>query len=110
MASTDGQATDRLQRTLIDASHGVGSVVDRARGEVAGIWREARETKNKTSQSGPPSANTFYFAYYAGLGTIAAFRLIEWRLAAVIAAAHTVERYGHRRRVQEFVEGLDSGV
>jgi hypothetical protein len=41
---------------------------------------------------------------------MAIFGVIEWPLAGVIAAAHTVERYGHRRRVKELVGGLDAGI
>ena len=56
-----------------------------------------------------PSAQKVYLAWYGGLGAMTIMRFIEWRLAAVVAVAHTVERYGHRQRVREFVEGLDSG-
>jgi hypothetical protein len=31
-------------------------------------------------------------------------------LDPVIAAAHTVERYGHRQRIKELVGGLDAGI
>ena len=36
--------------------------------------------------------------------------VIESPLAGVVAAAHTVERYGRRERVKELVGGLDAGI
>ena len=89
-----------------------------ARDEALGIWAEGRTlagrdtTADETTidAAGAPSPQHVYLAWYGGLVGMAALRVIEWRLAAIIAAVHTVERYGHRRRVQEFAEGLGAGV
>lgn len=84
----------------------------------AGVTSSSAESLSTSAKSistpaGPnlptPSAQKVYFAWYGGLGAMTVLRFIEWRLAAVVAVAHTVERYGHRQRVREFVEGLDSG-
>ena len=91
-----------------------GAAVSRTRDEVASIWHEARALSRsgqpRPEEGGPPSADRVYLAWYLGLAAMGASGLIEWRLAAVIAAAHTVERYGHRQRIREFVEGLDAGI
>jgi hypothetical protein len=100
--------------TLTDAARIGTGVLDRTRDEILGIWQEARALRRKgqthPEHIGPQSADDVYFAWYLGLATMAIFGVIEWPLAGVIAAAHTVERYGHRQRVKELVEGLDAGV
>lgn len=94
--------------------------LDRTRQEAANIWRDARALSQGDNVDAepdgeaplpttPPSSDQVDLVWYAGLAVMGALRFIEWRLAAVIAAAHTVERYGHRQRVREFVEGLDAG-
>jgi hypothetical protein len=94
--------------------HLPGAALREARDEVAGIWREARELSRAGWAAAPgdgrPAADQVYFAWYAGLVAMAALRVIEWRLAAVIGAVHTVERYTHRRRLEQFFEGIDAGV
>lgn len=98
-----------LQRTLSQASGLATGAVGRARDEAVGIWHDAR-TLSDTLSDRRASSDQVYLAWYAGLAAMAGLRLIQWRLAAVIAVAHTVERYGHRRRIQEFVEGFDAGL
>ena len=117
------------------AEQALGSVIGlpvavgrRAGEEAVSIWHDAQALAGKdhprvasaapaqstSTSDGPslptPSAEKVYFAWYGGLGAMAVLRFIEWRLAAVVAVAHTVERYGHRQRIREFVEGLDSGL
>ena len=113
---------DRLQSALGTVYRVPSSAVARTRTEVVTFWEEARSMSKSWGSSeaadgidpqiaeGQPSADKVYLAWYAGLGVMGALRLIEWRLAAVIAAAHTVERYGHRQRLAEFIEGMDSGL
>jgi hypothetical protein len=121
MAAPAEQTTqDGLGRAAIIVPALAGAAVGRAREEAGGIWRDARALAGRpaaeaaatveTPAAGTSSDDRVYFAWYGGLTAMAALRLIEWRLAAVIAAAHTVERYGHRRRVQDFVEGLGAGL
>ena len=90
------------------------SALDRTRGEILGIWRDARALRGKgeanAGDSGPQSADDIYLAWYLGLATMAMLGVIEWPLAGVVAAAHTVERYGRRQRVKELVGGLDAGM
>jgi hypothetical protein len=78
-----------------------------------GIWRDARALSRgqagAQAQRAKPSSDQVYLAWYGGLTTMALLRLIEWRLAAVVAAMHTVERHTHRRRLEEFLEGIDAG-
>jgi hypothetical protein len=91
-----------------------GSVVGRVGHEVSGIWRDARALSRGQGavvddQAGTLSSNQVYLAWYGGLATMALLRLIEWRLAAMVAAVHTIERHAHRRRVREYLEGVDAG-
>jgi hypothetical protein len=91
-----------------------GSVVGRLGREVSGIWRDARalsrgQAADGDRRAGMLSSDQVYFAWYGGLATMALLRLIEWRLAAMVAAVHTIERHAHRRRVKEYLEGIDAG-
>jgi hypothetical protein len=90
-----------------------GAAVGRVGGEAAGIWHDARVLSRGRAATGgaagTPSSDQVYLAWYGGLTTMALLRLIEWRLAAVIAAVHAVERHTHRRRLEEFLEGIDAG-
>lgn len=122
VASASLLPSDRRQTTWDAALAAPGSALGRARAEISAIWRDARSlsdswgtpagdaTRGRSDAKALPSADQVYLAWYAGLGVMGALRLIEWRLAALIAAVHTVERYGHRRRVQEFFEGLETGL
>jgi hypothetical protein len=90
-----------------------GAALGRVGSEAVGIWRDARALSRGQAgpgdQSAKLSSDEVYLAWYAGLTTMALLRLIEWRLAAVVAAMHTVERHTHRRRLEEFLEGIDAG-
>jgi hypothetical protein len=90
-----------------------GTVVGRVGNEAVGIWRDARTLAHGPAvgedEPAKPSSDQMYLAWYAGLMTMALLRIIEWRLAAMIAAVHTVERYSHRRRLEEFLEGVEAG-
>lgn len=89
------------------------AAVGRVGGEAAGIWRDARTLSRGPAATADgrakPSTDQVYLAWYGGLATMALLRIIEWRLAAVIAGVHTVERHTHRRRLEEFLEGVDAG-
>jgi hypothetical protein len=120
MAAPAEQTQDGLERVAMVVPALAGAAVGRAREEAGGIWRDARALAGRPAADAAPDAATngggmassdrVYLAWYGGLTGMAALRLIEWRLAAVIAAAHTVERYGHRQRVREFAEGLGAGL
>jgi hypothetical protein len=105
---------DGLRRAVASVPALAGLAVGRARDEAGGIWRDAWAVAGHphVEMRAPDvsSSERVYFAWYGGLGLMAALRLIEWRLAAVIAAAHTVERYGRRERVRELAGGLSAGL
>jgi hypothetical protein len=46
-------------------------------------------------------------AFYGGLAGMAALQLVEWPLALVFAAAHTLSENHHSRVAQELGEALD---
>lgn len=78
--------------------------------EAGEMWREARALSRRSMSTERIHADVVYAAWYAGLASMTALRIIEWRLAAVIATAHTVERYGRRQIVREMAGGLDAGI
>jgi hypothetical protein len=49
-------------------------------------------------------------AWFAGLGLMTAFRMIDWPLALALAAGHEVTRRAHRRAVRELAEGIEAGL
>jgi hypothetical protein len=106
-------ASEPTQHGLARVPALAGEAVGRVGGEAAGIWHDARVLSRRRvatrDVAGTPSSDQVYLAWYGGLTTMALLRLIEWRLAAVIAAVHTVERHAHRRRLEEFLEGIDAG-
>ena len=105
-------ATTRYGAARVSAL--AGTAVGRVTDEAVGIWHDARTVARgpavgEDQPAKPPSSDQVYLAWYAGVATMALLRIIEWRLAGVIAAVHTVERYGHRRRLEEFLEGVEAG-
>jgi hypothetical protein len=91
-----------------------GAAASGARDEAVGIWREARELSGTANGEMPgvprASSGQYYFAWYGGVAAMAALRVIEWRLALILSALHTLEQVTHRRRLEEFVEGVGAGV
>lgn len=46
-------------------------------------------------------------AYYVGLAALAAFELIDWPIALVIATGHILASNHHNRMLEEFGEALE---
>ncbi len=46
-------------------------------------------------------------AFYAGTGLAAAFRLVSWQTALLIAAGHAVMHRARNRTVRELVAGVE---
>jgi len=49
-------------------------------------------------------------AWYAGLGTMVALDVIEWPIAALLAASHFIEHNARRAIVKQLTEGLEEGI
>lgn len=49
-------------------------------------------------------------AWYGGLATIAAFGIIEWPVAAVLAAGHLLAEDHHNRLLHDFGEALEEAA
>jgi hypothetical protein len=47
-------------------------------------------------------------AYYGGLAALAAFELIDWPVAVVIAAGHILATNHHNRMLEELGEAMES--
>jgi hypothetical protein len=47
--------------------------------------------------------------YYVGVGVMTALELIDWPVALLIAAGHTVAARSHNRALRELGEGVVSG-
>jgi hypothetical protein len=50
------------------------------------------------------------FAWYAGLAVMAAFEIIEWPLAIVMALGHEIAHRAHDQALRDFCEGLEAGA
>lgn len=48
--------------------------------------------------------------YYAGLGAMALLELIEWPVALLIAAGHTLAARSRNQALRELVQGVESGA
>jgi len=49
-------------------------------------------------------------AWFAGLGAMAAFELIEWPLALIIGVTHVIETTSRDQMVEELAGGVEAGV
>ena len=51
-----------------------------------------------------------HLAFYAGLGVLAAAEVIEWPVAAVLAAGHVLVGLTHRPALRALGEAVDEGL
>jgi len=49
-------------------------------------------------------------AWYAGLGLMAAFELVDWELALIIGVGHLIADNVHNKAIAELASGAESGV
>jgi hypothetical protein len=49
-------------------------------------------------------------AWYVGIGAMAAFELIEWPVALLVASTHFIENHSHNRDIEELAEGFEAGA
>lgn len=49
-------------------------------------------------------------AWYAGLGAMVALDVIEWPIAALLAATHFIEHHTRDHIVEELTEGFAEGL
>jgi hypothetical protein len=49
-------------------------------------------------------------AWYAGLGLMAAFELIDWELALIIGVGHLIADSVHNKTIAELARGAESGA
>jgi uncharacterized membrane protein YjdF len=49
-------------------------------------------------------------AWYAGLGIMAAFEVIEWPVALIVAAGHAVATNARNPEARELAEGTEAGA
>jgi hypothetical protein len=103
-----------VNRSLGEASRLPGLTLGRVGKEVGGIWSDARMLSRTrlvpARERQRLSADVVYAGWYAGLAAMTALNMIQWQLAAVIAGAHTVERYGRRQAVRELAAGFEAGI
>jgi hypothetical protein len=48
--------------------------------------------------------------FYVGLGAVVALELVDWPIALLIAAGHTLGSRSHNQVLRELGEGLESGA
>jgi hypothetical protein len=49
-------------------------------------------------------------AWYAGVGLMAAFELVDWEVALIICVGHLIADNVHNKTVAEFASGAESGA
>ncbi len=49
-------------------------------------------------------------AWYAGLGALVALEVVEWPIAALLAATHFIEHNARDGIVRQLTEGLEEGI
>jgi hypothetical protein len=49
-------------------------------------------------------------AWYAGLGLMAAFELVDWELALIIGVGHLIADNVHNQTIAELASGAESGA
>jgi hypothetical protein len=49
-------------------------------------------------------------AFYAGLAALALIEVIDWPVAALICAGHSIAHRAHNRALRGIAEGLEAGV
>ena len=99
--------------SLGKASSVPASALGRVGEEMGSIWKDARALSRRgvtIPERKALSADVVYAGWYAGMAGMVALNVIEWQLAAVIGAVHTVERYGRRQTVRELAAGLEAGI
>lgn len=74
---------------------------------------QQEQSTPSTRQTPEPSAldtDLARVAWYAGLGTLVALEVIEWPIAALLAASHFIEHNARHAIVRQLTEGLDEGI
>jgi hypothetical protein len=74
---------------------------------------QQEQSTPSTRQTPEPSAldtDLARVAWYAGLGALVAFEVIEWPIAALLAASHFIEHNARHAIVKQLTEGLEEGV
>jgi hypothetical protein len=51
-----------------------------------------------------------HLAWYVGVGIMAAFELVDWPVALVIAASHALAQRSRHKTVANLAEGAESGA
>jgi hypothetical protein len=49
-------------------------------------------------------------AWYAGVGIMAAFELVDWEVALIICVGHLIADNAHNKAVAELASGAESGA
>jgi hypothetical protein len=49
-------------------------------------------------------------AWYAGLGGLVVLEVVEWPIAALLAASHFIEHNARHAIVKQLTEGLEEGI
>ena len=49
-------------------------------------------------------------AWYAGLGLMAALKIIDWPVALAIAVGHEIAHRARGRALRELAEGIEAGI
>jgi len=67
-------------------------------------------TKRQTPERSTLDTDLARVAWYAGLGALVAFEVVEWPIAALLAATHFIEHNARDGIVKQLTEGLEEGI
>ena len=71
---------------------------------------QTTQGKRSTPNRSPLDTDLARVAWYAGLGALVAFEVVDWPIAALLAAAHFIEHNARDDVVKQLCEGLDEGI
>jgi hypothetical protein len=98
---------------VTDLARVPGTALGRVFGEGRDIWNEGRQLASGRNDDGTErqmTSDELSLAWLLGLMTMAAARVVSWRQAAVIATLQTAERRVRDRRIEEYLEGVQTAL
>jgi hypothetical protein len=71
---------------------------------------QARRSTRQTPERSTLDTDLARVAWYAGLGALVALEVVEWPIAALLAASHFIEHNARHAIVKQLTEGLEEGI
>jgi hypothetical protein len=71
---------------------------------------QPRRSTRQTPERSTLDTDLARVAWYAGLGALVALEVVEWPIAALLAASHFIEHNARHAIVKQLTEGLEEGI